>query len=103
MSDSRNTITRQDFLKKFVATGIKYEEAARIYQAMVDVFSDAVVTGQKVTIGQVMSIKPVRRKARAVNMGFRGVKQTLYLGNRISFKCSVFKDFLDKHQIDWNL
>jgi hypothetical protein len=100
----KNSIVRQDFLRKFVqVSGIRYDEAAKIYDAMVGLFADAIVTGQKVSVGRVLSIKPIKRKARRVNMGFRGVNKTIFLGNRLSFKVSVFREFISKHELNWTL
>ena len=100
----KKSIVRQDFLRKFVQVGrVRYEDAAKIYDAMVSVFADAVVTGQKISVGRVLSIKPVKRKARRVNMGFRGTNQTIYLGNRLSFKVIVFREFMNRHELDWKL
>jgi nucleoid DNA-binding protein len=101
---TKKSIVRQDFLKRFVATGgIKYEDAAKIYDAMSELFADAITTGQKISIGRVLSIKPVKRKARSVKMGFRGTKKTIYLSDRITFKVSVFREFLRTHELRWTL
>lgn len=103
-SNGKRTTTRQDFLRKFVdRAGVKYEQAAQIYNAMVEVFADAVVTGQSVGIGRVMTIKAVRRRARPVNMGFHGQKKTIYLGDRLRFKAVVHRSFLNRRAIDWPL
>jgi len=103
-SAKRSAIVRQDFLVKFVkSSGIKYEEAGKVYDAMVELFADAITTGQKISVGRVLSIKPVKRKARPVNMGFRGTKKTIYLSDRITFKVSVFREFLRTHELHWTL
>ena len=104
MSARKNPIVRQDFLRKFVqVSGIKFEEAAKVYDGMVELFADAITTGQKVSVGRVLSIKPVKRKARQVNMGFRGTKKTIYLSDRITFKVSVYREFLRTHELHWTL
>lgn len=94
---------RQDFLRRFVDSGIKYEDAAKVYDAMVSVFADAVISGQKVTVGQVLSIKPDKKKARTVNMGFNGHNRKIHLGDRIVFKVNIFQEFMSKHRLDWKL
>lgn len=100
----RSSIVRQDFLHKFVETGgIRYEDAAKVYEGMVSLFEDAIVTGQKISVGRVLSIKPVKRKARPVNMGFRGTKKTIYLSDRLSFKVSIFREFMRSHELNWKL
>jgi hypothetical protein len=89
-----------------VQTGVKYEEASKIYEAMESIFADAIVSGQKVNIGRVLSIKPIKKKARKVNMGFAWLgkhNRTIHLGNRIAWKVSVFKEFLNKHELNWRL
>lgn len=104
LTAKRGTIARKEFLAKFVqASGVSYSEAARVYDAMVGLFADAIVTGQKIGIGKVLSIKPVRRKARRVNMGFRGTKTTIHLSDRISFKVSVYRKFMAQHELKWQL
>jgi hypothetical protein len=70
---------------------------------MTEVFSDAIVSGHKVTIGKILSICPVKKGPRQVSMGFNGIKRKIFLGSRIVFRCSVFKEFLNSHQLDWRL
>jgi hypothetical protein len=104
LGKERKALLRQDFLKRFVTVGgLKYEDAIKVYNAMVEVFADGIVTGQKVTIGRVLSIHPVRKKARRVKMGFGGKSQIIHLGDRIVFKVKIFKEFYNKHSLNWKL
>jgi Bacterial DNA-binding protein len=98
------TITRQHFLRALVNNaGLKFVDAAKAYQVMSDLFADSIVTGQKIVVGKVLSISPSKKAARKVVMNFRNKKQTIHLGNRLNFKVSIFKEFLNKHQINWKL
>lgn len=100
----KKAILRQDFLKKFVQVGgYKYDEAAKIYDAMVSLFADAILSGQKITVGRVLSIRPVKRKARKVNMHFHGRKKTIHISDRIVFKVNLYREFLNKHELGWIL
>ena len=102
--NAKETVTRHDFLTKFVsAGGLKYEEAAKIYDAMVSLFADAVVTGKKVSIGRVLAIKPIRKKPRKVHMGFGSVKKTIFLSERLVFKTVVHREFLKSHSLEWGI
>ena len=77
--------------------------AARMYEAMVSVFADGIVTGRKISIGRVLAIKPVKRKARRVTMGFHNQKRTIHLSDRLTFKVAVYREFMAAHQLDWQL
>jgi hypothetical protein len=100
----KGSITRQHFLRKFVqASGIRFEDAAKCYDAMEELFADAIMTGQKISVGRVLSIHPVRRKARKVNMGFKGIRKTLFLSDRLAFKLKIFREFMAKRNLQWQL
>lgn len=98
------SITRKVFIQRLVRHhGMTYTEAARAYSCLVEVFADAVVTGQKICVGRVLAIKPIKKPPRRVNKGFGGVNQTIHLGTRLGFKVQLYKEFLDKHQLRWVL
>lgn len=103
MQKKRN-IVRQDFLRLFVSEGhISYAQAAKVYDAMIRAFADGVVTGQRINVGNVLSICPKRKPPRAINMGFRGEKKKIYLGHRLVFTVHIFKKFLDAHALNWGI
>jgi hypothetical protein len=98
------SITRQDFLKRFTsAAGLNYEQAAAVYEAMTNVFADAVVCGQRVGVGKVLCIRPVRRPPRKVNMGLNGEKKTMYVGSRLVFKVKIYSQFVKDHELKWQI
>ena len=104
LTNKRTSVTRHDFIRSFVEHGgLTYAEAAKAFNAMVSVFGDAIVNGQKVNVGNVLSIKTVKRQPRRVNMGLNGTKRTIFLGSRIAFKVSVYGEFMRQHELDWKL
>lgn len=98
------SVTRKTFIRRLVQDhGFSYGEASRAYAGFVETIADAVVTGQKVCIGRVLAIRPVKKPPRKVNKGFGGVNQTIHLGTRLGFKVILYKEFLEKHQLHWPL
>ena len=99
-----DAITRQDFLAQFVnQAGLTYEQAAKVYDAMVAMFSDGIVSAKKIGVGKLLSITPCRRPPRKVNSGLNGVKTTMYLGERFVFKVKIHRKFMSSHDLSWRL
>lgn len=95
---------KSDFIDRFRSrAGLDCITAEKAYDAMVSVFSDAISTGGKMTVGDVMTIAPVRRPPRKVNVGFNkgqdGAPSTVFISARTDFKVRVFDSFADKHEI----
>jgi hypothetical protein len=95
------SITRRQFIQKYVDSGMTYEQAGKAYEATCQLFADAVTAGQKICIGNVLAITPIKRPPRAVTSGLGGVKKTIYLTSRICFKTKVYRKFLDGHSLSW--
>ena len=105
MSDSINRI---DYVNRFMKRGLTYVQAVHAYEALCELVEDAVVSGQKINIGNVMSITPTWLPPREVHMGFertkRGVikkKRAIWLGKRIRYKVNLYKCFLKAHTLNW--
>lgn len=96
-------VTRRTFISKFVEKGLTYQQAGKAYDTVTQIFADAVVSGQKISIGRVMAIVPVKRNPRTVSMGFGGIKKIVHLTSRIVFKAKIHREFLGKHSLRWNI
>lgn len=98
------SVTRLDFLQAFVeCSGMDYTTAVKVYGAMVGVFETAIVNGDRIGIGQVMSITPEIRPAREVNSNFRGQSTTFHLGARIKYKVRLFRKWLNAANLNWTI
>jgi hypothetical protein len=91
-------------------SGLTYSQACRVYDAMCGVFSDAIITGNRATIGRVGAITPVWRPAREINMHFkvkkgkkveRGIHRTFFMDGRYEFKFRLYRRFIEQHQLRW--
>lgn len=67
----KTTITRKDFIAKYIQTGLTYDQACRVYACTVSVVEDAISNGSKVGFGHVGAIAPKIRPPRKVRMGFK--------------------------------
>lgn len=103
------SISRRDFVEKFMQRGIPYAQACAVYEAFCEVFEDAIVNGNKINIGNVCSIAPKRLPPREVHMGCKVTKggnvvksKHIYLlDSRIRYKVNLFKKFKDTHELRW--
>jgi hypothetical protein len=93
-------LKRVDFIRRFVDAGLTYSQAQTAYRAVVGFFEDGVASRSQICVGHVGVLKPVKRGARTVTMGFmrdasgvRKVKRNYLLGIRISYTFKVFKAF----------
>jgi hypothetical protein len=88
--------------------GLSHAQAGEAYESVCRVFEDAIIAGRKINIGNICAINPEWQEARPVHMGFKrtkeGVEKTstvFYLGRRIRYKVSIFKEFINSHQLNW--
>ncbi len=102
-------VCRKDFLKKFVKYGgFTYEQAVKAYDSMVSVFSDAILNGKKINMGNVLSITPEIKEAREVCMPFKNIKngrekleRRYFLGRRITYAVNIYKKFFNENNVLW--
>ena len=112
MSDKidQATCDRRAFVSRFMREGgLTYSQACRIYDVMCLTFADAIVTGNKITVGRVGSIVPCWRPPRDIQMHFRrkgtkiekGVHRTFFMDGRYDFKFKLYKKFMQTRQLKW--
>lgn len=101
-------VTRVQFIERLVGRGLGYPEACTAYDALISVFEDAIIQGNKINVGKVGSIVPVRLDPKVVHMGFKNeggtikrVKREYILGHRIRFKFNLHRAFVKKHALNW--
>ena len=107
----RTTYDRRVFVSRFMREGgLTYSQACRVYDIMTATFADAVVTGNKATIGHVGAIVPFWRAPRDIQMYFRrrkgqqvetGIHRTYYMDGRFEFKFKLYRRFMETHQLKW--
>ena len=99
------SVNRREFIAAFIKAGLKYRQACDAYNAMTDVFRDAIVAGNRVNVGRVGALVPTVRPPRVVNMGLKsdasGGYRKYLLGRRVRYKFTMFKRFIDNHQLRW--
>ena len=112
MTEVTQIVNRREFIAKFMRDcGVTYSQACRIYESMVSVFEDGVVSGSKIRVGRVGALIPVWRKPREVTMHFRVEKggrvkktrRTYTLDGRFVFKFNLYRRFVDTHNLRWFL
>lgn len=104
------TITRAAFIKRYMEDcGLTYQQSCQVYDCMVSTIQDGVVTGTKINFGRLGTLAPRWLPARAVNMGFerrangevKNRQRTYFLGRRISYSFRLYREFMQKHRLDW--
>lgn len=113
MKPDKATFDRRAFVYRFMRDcGLTYSQANQIFETMREVFKDAIVTGNRVTIGGVGALVPVWKPARECNMHFRvkkgrkiekGVHRTYIMDGRYEFKFRLFQSFIESNQLQWLL
>lgn len=88
--------------------GLKYDQAVVAYDAMCNVFEDAIVSGSRVNIGRVGCLDPEVMEPRTVNMGFsrkggnvEKVSRQYFIGRRLRYRFKIFKKFMETHELGW--
>lgn len=114
--DAGDTVPKQDSINKpeFAARiqrelSVSLEVAEKLYDSMVHVFEDAVVTGSKVKIGHVGVIVPKRRPPREIRMGFevakghriKKVTRIYNLDSRLDFRFRIYRAFINSRSLQW--
>jgi hypothetical protein len=101
------SISRAEFVRKFVAAGFEYPDAHKAYKVVVSTFEDALLTNCRVSIGRVGALVPVKRPPRVVKMGFQRTKRGVVkkqrefsYGEVVRWKFKVFRKFAKEHGID---
>lgn len=106
MAKKLPSVNRREFTKRFVGAGFTYIEAGQAYDAMMAVIEDAVVAGQTINFGRVLSLTPTKLDPRPVHMNFNaadGAKRSrvYYLGQRIKYKVRLFASFMKTRAPRW--
>jgi nucleoid DNA-binding protein len=105
-----DTVTRAAFIKRFMdECGLTYVQACHIYDCMVTVLEDAVVSGGKVNFGRLGCLTPVLMQPRMVTMGFERTAdnevtkrhRTYFLGRRLNYRFKLYREFVKKHALNW--
>lgn len=99
-------VTRKEFIRKLMHNGgLTYDAAARAYGVMTALFADAIVNGQKVNIGQVGALTPMRRPARDILMPFAtvqgkvvDVRRIYHVHERLTWEFRLYRSFKKRHQ-----
>jgi nucleoid DNA-binding protein len=93
-------IKRIDFINRFHAFGLTYQQAEIAYSAMIRSFEDGIRDKSKIHLAKVGVLKPVDRPPREVVMGFEragGVCQKkirrFIIGSRTEFRFKVHRAF----------
>jgi hypothetical protein len=106
------TYDRRAFVCRFMREGgLTYSQACRLYDVMCRTFEEAIVTGNKVTVGRVGAIVPFWRPPREFQMHFRkkgtkiekGIHRTYYMDGRFDFKFRLYRRFLETRRLQWTL
>lgn len=101
-------ITQETFIGRMVERGLSYEMAHEAYAAFMETVADGIINGEKINLGKVCSIMPVRKAPRTYKMGFERttegvhkVKREYHKGTTISWKLNIFKSFVNTHGLNW--
>lgn len=106
----RTTYDRRAFVTRYMKDGgLTYSQACRMYEVTCQLFEEAIVTGNKITIGRVGAIVPYWRPPRDIQMHFRkqgklvekGVHRTFFMDGRYDFKFKLYRQFLQTRKLKW--
>lgn len=107
-ADVPPSITRVQFIERFVSSGLSYSQSGDAYDAMISMFEDAILQGRRINIGKIGALVPVRMEPKVVHMGFKNeggkvkkVKREYVLGRRIKFKFNLHRAFVKQRQLSW--
>ena len=108
-STPTKAINRADFVRRYMTDcGLTYVQACYIFDVMVSIMEDAVVTGTKVNFGRLGTLTPIRKAPRTYTMGFKRIKgatipcrRVYEVGSKVDYKFKVYKEFLKKHSLNW--
>ena len=101
---------KNDILASMVNNyGLTWPQARLAYRAFTETIGDAVVNGQKVTLGEILTLQPVWKQPRTVALNAKigkgqkleKVTKMIYLGMRLKYVVNLHASFLNKRQINW--
>lgn len=104
-----SSITRSEFVRRYMAAGFSYEQATKAFKVTVGVIEDAVVAGSRVGLGRVGALVPVMQRARVISMGFKRkkggvvekIRREYNMGQRLKWRFILFKRFEETHSLKW--
>ena len=106
MNQERPLVARPQFIKKFVGSGLSYEQAELAYRSMISVLEDGVSARAKIHFSGVGALDPVTLKPREYVMGFKRTKDGVekckrhyILGIRTRYKFKVYPAFGRAHNL----
>jgi hypothetical protein len=106
----KTTYDRKVFIERFMHdAGLSYVQACSLYRVMCRVFEDAVITGNKVTIGRLGALVPKWRPPRDYHMHFvrkggtikTGIHRVYYSDGRLEYRLKLYRKFLRTRQLNW--
>ena len=105
----KRSMTKNDILASLASHGLSWPQARLAYTAFSESIGNAVVNGQMVEIGKVLTLKPTIKQPRTVAQNFKigkGQKvekanKRIYLGVRIKYSVVMHKSFIDKRNLNW--
>lgn len=81
------TVTRHEFIRKLMHhAALTYDQACRAYMSVIGLIEDSLANGDRVALGRIGCLTPVRKPPRQVVMGFTRTK-----GNRIVRTRKIFQ------------
>jgi hypothetical protein len=93
--------------KLMLDADLSYEHACRAYLCLVSILEDGVVNGEKIGLGRIGCLVPVRRQPRDVVMGFERkpdgsvnhIKRVFHIDERTEYKFRLYGKFVQKHHL----
>lgn len=91
---------RIDFIQRFHAAGLTYQQAETAYNAMIRTFEDGLREKSKIHLAKVGVLRPVDRPPREIVMGFdrsggvceRKIRRYV-IGSRVEYRFKVHRAF----------
>lgn len=108
MIGKKPSIGRRDFIRKLMLdAGLSYEQACSAYSCLVGIVEDGVISGEKIGLGRIGCLVPVRKQPRDVVMGFERLangqvvrtKRIFHIDERTEYKFRLYGKFVRKHHL----
>jgi nucleoid DNA-binding protein len=107
MSRKKPSVGRKEFIRRFMLdVGLTYEQACRAYTCAMSIIEDGVVAGEKIGLGRIGCLNPIRKPPRDIVMGFMRVggrmvrtKRVFHVDERVEFKFRLYEEFVRKHHL----
>lgn len=109
MADQK-IITRAEFISQLKEScGLRYVDAAKMYDAMVRIVENGVLRGERINFGKVGALVPHWTAPRTVAKGFdklpggriRRTKKLFHLDGRVRYRFRMYRAFLRSHELQW--